>query len=91
MEFWFTTIKVITIVGLIFLGLLLAMGAAAGPLLLGTDAQYSAVKCAQNVIGECLPSPGFNCVILFQMKTDIQIGGKPRSNPTSFREVQATL
>ena len=61
-EFWLTSIKVTTIVGLIFLGILLPMGASPSPPLLGTSAQYTAVDCSENVIGECLPNPGFNCL-----------------------------
>jgi len=61
-EFWLTSIKIITIVGLIFLGILLPMGASSRPPLLGTSAQYTAVECSKNEIGEkCLLSPGFNC------------------------------
>ena len=57
-EFWLTTIKITTIVGLIFLGLLLAMGVSTNPLL-GTSVQYTPVECANNVVGQCVPPPGF--------------------------------
>ena len=63
-EFWLTSLKVTLIVGLIFLGVLLPMGASTRSLLLGTSEQYQPVDCSKNVIGECLPSPGFNCLNL---------------------------
>lgn len=65
-EFWLTTIKVTLIVGLTFLGVLLPMGASTNGLLLGTDANHHPVDCSENMIGTCLPPPGFNCLILFQ-------------------------
>jgi len=68
-EFWLTAIKITLIVGLIFLGLLLPMGASPEGQLLGTDANYHPVDCSETVIGACLPSPGFNCLILFQSPT----------------------
>jgi amino acid permease len=57
-EFWLTTIKVTTIMLLIVLGFLLAMGASPTQLL-GTDANYNPVPCSENVIGQCVPPPGF--------------------------------
>jgi amino acid permease len=57
-EFWLTTIKVTTIVLLIVLGFLLAMTASTTQLL-GTDANYRPVPCSENVIGQCVPPPGF--------------------------------
>src|SRR5271156_3685560 len=65
-EFWLTTIKITLIVGLILLGVLLPMGASTEGLLLGTDDNFHPVNCNETVamIGGCLPSPGFNCLIL---------------------------
>lgn len=57
-EFWLTAIKVTTIVGLIFLGILLGMGASVNPQL-GTNTQGSPVPCAQDMLGGCVPPPGF--------------------------------
>jgi amino acid permease len=62
-EYWFTAIKVVTIVGLSLAGLLIAMDAT-GTVLLGTDANLRPVPCAENVIGECLGGPGFGCISL---------------------------
>ena len=58
-EFWLTTIKIGTIVGLIILGILLAMGCGPGPLLSGTDSHYRPVPCIENVnaIGPCVSPP----------------------------------
>jgi len=60
-EYWATTIKVLTIVGLVLTGLLISMGAVAGPLYLGTNAQYQPVLCSENdpSMGPCLPGVGF--------------------------------
>jgi amino acid transporter len=57
-EFWFTAIKVTTIIGLILLGFLLVMGASVNPLL-GTDSQFRPVPCADDMMGGCVPAPGF--------------------------------
>jgi amino acid permease len=61
-EYWFTTIKVLTIVGLVLAGLLIAMGAAPGPNLLGTDANFKPVDCINNnnpLNAPCVPGFGF--------------------------------
>lgn len=68
-EFWLTSIKVTLIVGLIFLGIILPMGASPGSQLLGTSADYRPVDCSENVIGDCLPSHGFNCSTQFLNKS----------------------
>jgi len=60
-EYWFTAIKVVTIVGLIICGLLIAMDVT-GTALLGTDQDYRPVPCANNTIGQCLTNPGFGCI-----------------------------
>lgn len=57
-EYWFTAIKVVTIVGLIICGLLIAMNVT-GTALLGTDNNLRPVPCANNTIGQCLTAPGF--------------------------------
>ena len=66
-EFWLTSLKVTLIVGLIFLGVLLPMGASTRGPLLGTDSQYHPVDCSENVRGACLLPPGFNCLNLFDL------------------------
>ena len=58
-EYWFTTIKVLTIAGLVLAGLLIAMGAVSGFYLFGTDAQYRPVDCLSNAVGTCVPGFGF--------------------------------
>jgi len=63
-EFWLTVIKIATIIGLIFLGLLLAMGAMGGSRRLGT-LDNNAIPCPNNCLstavqeGICLDIPGF--------------------------------
>ena len=61
-EFWMTTIKLTTILGLIILGVVIAAGGISS-LLLGTDANYRPVPCDKNdiAIGSCLSKPGFGC------------------------------
>lgn len=56
-EYILTLSKIITILGLIAVGLLLAMGLSTNPLL-GTSSQYDPVFCIKNEIGNCVPSPG---------------------------------
>jgi len=60
-EFWLTTVKVVTIMGLIVLGLLLAMGASDDTRLSGTDAQYNLIPCNDTSLDDCVPLPGFSC------------------------------
>jgi len=79
-EFWLTTIKVVMIVLLIVLGVLLPMGASPRTPLLGTGSNYRPVDCSQNVIGECIPSHGFNCKWFFLSPIYDQTGEKRRSN-----------
>lgn len=69
-EYWLTVIKVFTLVGIIFLGILLPMGASTSTQLLGTDAQFSPVKCGSITMGQCVSPPGFACILLTR-KTDI--------------------
>jgi yeast amino acid transporter len=64
-EFWLTTLKVVTIIGLIFMGLLLAMGASNYTLLLGTDGEHNLIPCDNPSIDNCVQPPGFNCITLF--------------------------
>jgi amino acid permease len=66
-EYWFTAIKVVTIVGLIICGLLIAMNVT-GTALLGTDNNLRPVPCANNTIGQCLTAPGFGCTLLIHLK-----------------------
>lgn len=63
LEFWLTIIKVTTVLGLIILGIVIAAGGVASPLL-GTDATFHPVPCPENAIGQCLSSPGFGCILL---------------------------
>ena len=60
-EFWITAIKVLTIVGLIIIGLVISTNDGASSLL-GTDNSYYPVACVNNTIGECLVAPGFSCI-----------------------------
>lgn len=81
-EYWLTTVKVITIVGLIFLGILLPMGASVETRRLGTDGQpafhnptaienltdLTAVPCASSKL-PCLDPPGFPCIVNFGLRS----------------------
>jgi amino acid permease len=65
-EFWLTVIKLITIVGLIVLGILLPMNASPTTRLLGTDLDtLELVECPSSdvVSGNvtCVGTPGFGC------------------------------
>lgn len=60
-EFWITTIKVLTIVGLIIIGLVISTNDAAS-FLLGTDNSHYPLSCVDNTVGECLAAPGFPCI-----------------------------
>jgi amino acid permease len=63
-EFWLTVIKVTTIVGLVFLGILLPMGASVGTRELGTIQGSNNISTLTTVCGpstQCLPEPGFPC------------------------------
>jgi amino acid permease len=60
-EFWLTTVKVCVCVGLIFVGILLAMGAGNDSPLLGTDPENNIVACDDAQSLNCLPPPGFIC------------------------------
>jgi hypothetical protein len=71
-EYWITVIKVFTLVSVILIGILLPMGASTSTQLLGTDAQFSPVKCGSNTVGQCLSPPGFTCILLTR-KTDIRL------------------
>jgi amino acid permease len=66
-EFWLTVIKLITIVGLIFLGVLLPMGVSENTRKLGTGPYYSVIPCPSNAAeGQCLGTPGFGCIHDFE-------------------------
>jgi yeast amino acid transporter len=60
-EFWLTSIKVLTCVGLIILGILLAMGASAETPLLGTDSNHHLIQCLNATTDNCVSPPGFIC------------------------------
>ena len=69
-EFGITVIKIVTIVGIIVLGILLPMDAVASERLLGTagDERYgnlTAVVCPPNNTTGCLGHPGFGCYLYF--------------------------
>src|SRR5579859_5126689 len=63
-EYWLTMSKITLIVVLIVTGSLLAAGASPGPYLLGTDSNFQPVDCTLHdpSMGQCLPTPGFNCI-----------------------------
>jgi amino acid permease len=59
-EFYLTVFKFTSIVGIIMVAVAIAAGGAPTQLL-GTDANYGVVPCAQNAIKDCLSQPGFGC------------------------------
>jgi Amino acid permease len=59
-EFWLTTIKVITLIGLILLGIILPMDASPVRPLLG-EINYQPAPCGPNSTN-CVSQPGFNCI-----------------------------
>ena len=63
-EFWLTVTKVATIIGIIFLGVLLPMGASSATRLLGTDLNtLELVPCPSDLTANitCVGTPGFDC------------------------------
>jgi amino acid transporter len=64
-EFWLTSIKTLTCVGLIVLGILLPMNASPIQPLLGTVGNNELVVCTDPTNGNCVPVPGFDCDYLF--------------------------
>lgn len=56
-EYWLTAIKIITILGLIITGILIAVGLSTEPRL-GTSSQYTPLPCSANEIGNCVSPPG---------------------------------
>jgi amino acid permease len=60
-EFWITTIKVLTLVGLIIIGLVISTNDAASSLL-GTDKSHYPLPCVNNTAGECVAAPDFLCI-----------------------------
>jgi amino acid permease len=66
-EYALTLIKIITIIGLIATGVLIAIGVSTNPLL-GTSSQYTVVPCRDNEIGDCVPPPGLISLLLFPSK-----------------------
>jgi amino acid permease len=64
-EYWMTAVKVVTIVGIIFAGVILPMNASPNQRLLGTDAAGNPVPCNQTA-SICVAPPGFNCTISFE-------------------------
>jgi amino acid permease len=69
-EFWLTVAKVVTIVGIIVLGILLPMGASPATRLLGTDMQtLELVECPQTPTPgiTCVGTPGFGCISIFNV------------------------
>lgn len=68
-EFWLSSIKVYTFVGLVFFGLFLLMDASTAPRLLGTKpfsnvTDYPLIQCDHPALDDCVSSPGFNCTSL---------------------------
>ena len=62
-EYWMTVTKLATIVGIIILGFLLAMGVSTETRELGTNSfGNETVQCSLPPANDtCLPSPGFDC------------------------------
>ena len=76
-EFWFSTIKVYTIVGLIILGLLLFMDATTAARLLGTRplqnvTDYTLIPCDNPHLDDCVSFPGFNCTAPLERVADLR-------------------
>lgn len=92
-EYWITMTKVTMLVILTMAGILLAFGAAPGPYLLGTDANYHPVPCDLNdpLKGPCLLTPGFNCTSSRSYCRLIQTGEKWRGNPSLRRREQPVV
>ena len=68
-EFWLTVIKLATIVGLIFLGILLPMGASIETRQLGTSPNNSTVipcPIINTTEIQCLDTPSFVCISPFE-------------------------
>ena len=62
-EFWLTSIKVVTCVGLFILGISLPMDASPEPPLLGTNSTtHEVMQCLDPA--QCLEQPGFSCITL---------------------------
>jgi hypothetical protein len=91
-EFGLTLIKIMTVLGLIILGIVIGAGGVTSPLL-GTSAEYRPVPCAKNAIGQqCLSPPGFACKHPFYLAVpDMQTGGKLLLNLTLREELKASL
>jgi len=68
-EFWLTVTKVVTIVGLIILGILLPMNASSTTRLLGTNLDtLELVECPPGGVSgniTCVGAPGFGCTVHF--------------------------
>jgi len=65
-EFWLTSVKVVTCVGLFILGVLLPMDASPQQPLLGTSNQnntYDVVPCSNSTL-PCVAQPGFLCMAI---------------------------
>jgi amino acid permease len=61
-EFWLTSIKTTTCVGIIILGILIPMGASTATPLWGTNSQHELVPCDLTVVpNNCTGQPGFYC------------------------------
>jgi amino acid permease len=68
-EFWLTVLKLLSITGLIVLGVLLPMNVSRGTRLLGTDNFLRTIDCPKNAVaGECLGPPGFGCTLLAKFR-----------------------
>lgn len=64
-EYWFTVVKVITVMGIIVAGVILPMNASPNQRLLGTDIQGQPVLCSQTSSNyTCVGVPGFDCINL---------------------------
>jgi amino acid permease len=64
-EYWLTSLKTATCVGLIILGILLPLDVYAGPRKLGTLGNTHLIECINPITDRCVPNPGFNCTLIF--------------------------
>src|SRR5947207_11879839 len=58
-EYWLTVIKILTVIGLILAGAVIAFGGSPNPLL-GTTREFRPVRC-DDQMKDCLQHPGLSC------------------------------
>lgn len=69
-EFVLTTIKVVTIAGVVILGFVIVAGGLTTSPLLATNSASQPVPCSQNSTN-CLSAPGFKCIGLMTWRTHL--------------------